>query len=288
MKRIFLFTILLVSMLISCNIKKSQLLSGTTSILINLPADLKGANGYSVCVERLDRSQNTCTPGFLSENNVAVAGIDTKILNECPSGYKFKMWLWKTEGTSKKPLYAIDSASSNFTLQNGFLYIPQSELDDKLELDIHLGAVGSIPSFDTNCKIDSSNTSSNDPSKPDQPKEDTPTKPENNEPVPTGQIISVSQTPTIPKGYPTMVIYSASWCGACNTLKSEIRSSQGAKFKGKMHIYDANTDAGARSPYGSTSAIPTIDFYDKEAKHQGQIVGGDWNKINSYFNRLTN
>lgn len=257
----------------SCSIMASSKLSSSTSIQIKLPENLKGANGYSLCLERNNRSENSCTPGFLVENNVAQIGINTDIQNACPSGYKLKLWLWSSNSSGKTNLYSIDRISSNFVLENGFVLIPQSTLTGSLKLEIHLDNINQS-SFDTSCKVDllPSNNTNNSEVKT------------SSSPAPTGELVETRSQPTILKGYPSMVIYSASWCGPCQTLKGQIKTSKKSMFQGKMYVYDV--EDGATSPHG-VSAYPTIDFYNKDATFAGQIVGGDWNKINAYFNKLT-
>lgn len=269
MKHIVFICLVCLVGLTSCKVVSSRLAS-STSITINFPSNLQGASRYSLCLQRVNQSETDCSSGFLVENNVAEAGIDSKIKNNCPSGYKLKLWLW-SEDSTRKNLFSIDRSSSNLKFEDGFILIPQSELNGNLKLKLHLNYINSSSNFNTSCQVDNLNSNS-----------DNSTKEKN---VPTGELIEQKTNPEITKGYPSMIIYSASWCGPCQTLKYQIKSSKKAMFKGKMHIYDI--EDGASSPYG-VSAYPTIDFYDKEGKHQGQITGGDWNQINSYFNRLTN
>lgn len=267
---VFIYLVCLIS-LTSCSVISSRLSSSTSSISINFPSDLKGASGYSLCLQRINHYETDCSPSFLVENNVAEAGIDSQIKNNCPSGYKLKLWLWSQEST-RKNLFSIDGSSSNLKFEDGFILIPQSELNGNLKLKLHLNYINSSSNFNTNCQVDNINSNPNNS-----------IKKETN--IPTGELIEQNNNPEITKGYPSMVIYSASWCGPCQALKYQINSSKKAMFKGKMHIYDI--EDGDTSPYG-VSGYPTIDFYDKEGKHRGQITGVNWDQINYYFNQLTN
>ena len=333
MKRVF-FTLILISL---CNISCKFMTSKTSAVTIKFPANIPAdVEGYSLCVERQDHKDTNCSASFLTQNKIAATGVNNKLNNNCASGYKLKMWLWKGNNV---PTYRMDDKfGTDFSYENGYLKIPKEKLtggslpvklhflsmnsnqgssssSDTVDVEIEVEIMSSGSSvddktsketgavtLDTTCNLgDVKENSGSSGSSGSSTGTGSSTNPggsgssanpggssSSGSDAPTGQIITVTKTPAIPKGYPTMIVYSnLASCQPCRDLIAELRTpSNSAKFKGNMHIYDVD-GPGITSPNGSITGVPTIEFYDKEAKYQGRIVGGYWNQINSYFDKLT-
>ncbi len=300
--------------------------SKTSAVTVNFPDKLPAdVQGYSVCLERVDHSDTKCSKGFLVQKNVAEVSFDSKLKNDCSAGYRLKMWLWKGD---KVPSYALDTkGSSDFSTENGFIILPKDKLNGgDLPLKMNFipvsgksGSEGSSGSVDLNIEITIEGESSITPDKKEKESDikvdtscntnDTTADQGGSEkkpgtdstgggnstdvgPSPTGQMISMGTAkPTIkPSGYPTMVVYTfSSGCAPCESLKSWIKSN-GATFKGKMHIYQNDVPMSTNPVQfcNSQGSRPTVEFYNKDGSRTSDcIIGYDPNQITQIVNKMS-
>ena len=285
----------------------------------NMPDNIKGG-GYSVCVERIDTSDSSCTESYLMHRNFDDVAIDLNVNSNCQKGYRVKMWLWG-DSSSKAPLYGLNpkKSSSSFSYQNGYLILTYNDLsNDKLTLGLNFlpvsssdssSGVGSTSSHgweDFFTSITGGGSSSSSSSS--KVSVDTSCNSEGNEKnyakdnsssnqgslqAPTGSIINLgSSTPNIKaSSYPSMVIYTfSSGCSPCEQLKSWVASS-GSAFKSKIYVYQNDV------PYGDSSvsncsgggARPVVEFYDKSGSRTSDcVVGFNQLQINQAIQKLTN
>lgn len=78
-------------------------------------------------------------------------------------------------------------------------------------------------------------------------------------------------------GMPTMLLFSAEWCGPCRAIKSEIKELM-TEYKGKANILVANIDTATLEGRKITEVfdvrtIPSFAFFDKMGKHTQTFSG---------------
>lgn len=300
---------------ISCLNTSSSPSDVTIKLPTNLPDNIKNG-GYSVCVERIDTSDSSCTESYLMHRNFDDVAIDLNVNSNCQKGYRVKMWLWG-DSSSKTPLYGLNpkKSSSSFSYQNGYLILTYNDLaNDKLTLGLNFLPVSSSNSSSSSSSSSgwedfftsitgggsspSSNTVSVDTSCNSEGNEKNYAKnnsSSNGESLdaPTGSIISLgTSTPNIKaSSYPSMVIYTfSSGCSPCEQLKSWV-ASNGSMFKSKIYVYQNDV------PYGDSSvsncsgggARPVVEFYDKSGSRTSDcVVGFNQSQIKQAIQRLTN
>ena len=286
--------------------------SETASVVnIKFPSSLPEAiknGGYSVCFERVDTSDSSCTKSFLNHKKISDTSVDLDVDSACSKGYKMKMWLW-SDSSTHKPVYGINpkKSDSTYTYRDGYVIIDSTKLQESsLILHLNLGKVsassGSSSTTDANewtnvltdiikggssgssldsvssTTISSSSSCNHENNIKDEAKGSSDSgagSSSGSGSEPTGSIIQLgSKAPDIKASkYPSMVMYTFTTnCSPCEQLKSWAKSNL-SSFKGKIHVYQndvpyGETTAGGKLNCSKDTPRPVVEFYDKSGTLQ--------------------
>ena len=307
-------TILILGMCVflsSCfaNIKNSTgAESDISSINISKPENLSNDysnGGYTLCLERQNPKESTCTKSVIKENPWSASTINEVLQNNCPSGYKLKMWLWKDKDNTKNPdnVYVLNVNNTQGGKQydkDGFVLIGKNKLTGsnidlklsfvRLNSDLSDGSSPDVVGVEVSAGFDDGSTNANTTAKSSSNFNFSCSDGSNETYTPsssgggssskggsgssgTNNLDYLKSMPTIKSGLPSVIQFAGKNCSPCKEEKRYWEKNL-SKLDEKMNIYIVDTVYVSNNQYCSTDSIPVTVFFDKEGNQSGNCISG--------------